>query len=519
MLTMECIATIGDDGFMQPVKWLLYAGTKKPPVCFSNLSTAVQTLTETGRSLLIYIHNAGKFSFHQFRDLIPDYTEIKIIKDKIASFKIGEIEFRDSSLILPVEIPNNNPEIPALIPLFRLIADFESIAGRHLTISGAGRADWRKLARRRMPQSTRLYYKQLREFYHGGRTEAYQTGELKGKWEIYDINSAYPAAMMFYHPIGTHPITVHDRAEIIDALYCPKSMPFMLSITAEPKGAFPVALWTGGRKSLYFPRDGKPHDFQITSHELIAALELEIYELEEISFNYAIVFDEYTTFQTYVKKWGAIKIKARKEKQLGIEITAKLMLNSLYGGFAINPDNFRDYIVAPTIEQGGLLAEGWTAKQGGFGDYRCIYERQPDTVNRHINVATSASITGQVRADMLRAIHGADEVAYCDTDSIFCRAPGNLKIGAETGEWKLEGVADKLTIAAPKMYAAKLTTGKTKMASKGVNLTAAEITRIARGGRVTHELQHQSQGITGKPYYITRKIGKKALQLRKKAVK
>lgn len=509
---MHPITEIGVEGFLIATKWQVCIKISKQPIDFKTIDSAVAFLENMKIPMICYIHEAGHFAFHQFRDLIHDFTPIKIIKDKIAAFKINNIEFRDSSLILPIDIEKYNKEkSPTCTALAKIIAKFESRVGRHLTISGAGRAEWRKIAKRKMPQSSALFYKIFRDWYHGGRTEVFQTGKLQGKWEIYDINSAYPSAMNSMHPIGTHPIATHDRAEILNALYQDNSLPFFVKINAEPKGAFPVVIWKSKHvKSLFFPCAGPPGDFYITSHELRAALDLKIYHIDEIQIKKAIVFDDYTTFQTYVKKWSDVKKNARTLGDQSIVIIAKLMLNSLYGGFAINPDNFRDYMVAPTDDQEGLHLEGWTAKTGGWGNHRCIYERIPDTINRHINVATSASITGQVRATMLRAIHNADTVVYCDTDSIFCRKPGNLKIGNDIGEWKLEAIADKLTIAAPKMYSARLSDGTTKTASKGVNLTGAEIERIAAGHSVNHTLKRQTQGVTGEAYYIKREIkGKK----------
>ena len=220
------------------------------------------------------------------------------------------------------------------------------------------------------------------------------------------------------------------------------------------------------------------------------------------------------------------------------ELWAKLFLNSSYGRFGLNARDFRDVQLTAYLEEpeeneklramvkkvvkkrhAGIRGESleekcadlWKGLSGkwelanSFDDIGVsIWEKEvPIRSNSFFNVATAASVTGCVRAFMLESLSKVRNPVYCDTDSIICEDAGELKLGLELGEWKLECIteADGVHIAGKKLYALKVTEPywkkedrlekddrKWKLASKGVRLSPSEIVRCAAGEEITSTL-------------------------------
>ena len=56
------------------------------------------------RKARVYAHNGGKFDYHFLRNHINSDEPIMVIAGRLARFKIGDSEFRDSYNILPVPL-------------------------------------------------------------------------------------------------------------------------------------------------------------------------------------------------------------------------------------------------------------------------------------------------------------------------------------------------------------------------------------------------------------------------------
>ena len=66
---------------------------------------------------------------------------------------------------------------------------------------------------------------------------------------------------------------------------------------------------------------------------------LEHYEVFDINYISGWKFKSSDKlFKEYIDKWNGIKVKATKEKNKPMRTISKLMLNSLYGKFALNPN-------------------------------------------------------------------------------------------------------------------------------------------------------------------------------------
>ena len=136
---------------------------------------------------------------------------------------------------------------------------------------------------------------------------------------------------------------------------------------------------------------------------------------------------------------------------------------------------------------------------------------------------TAASITGAARSVLLHGLSNAVRPIYCDTDSIICESLSEDLDGSRLGAWKLEAHGSKVAIAGKKLYAVfsdepqfkdpePLWPAKVeglypiKNASKGANLTPAEILAVCRGREVTYANPVPNFKLDGSAPFISRTI-------------
>jgi hypothetical protein len=209
------------------------------------------------------------------------------------------------------------------------------------------------------------------------------------------------------------------------------------------------------------------------------------------------------------------KQKREAEKGSKEELHAKLLLNSCYGRFALQPLNYREtkltaYEDEPE-ENREAKSEGedppWRLANSFPEIGLNIWEKDtPIRADSYFNVATAASITGAVRAFLMESLASVKRPVYCDTDCIVCEDPKGLKIGAGLGDWKLEGETEEngFHIAGKKLYAARLISGKWKCASKGVRLSPAQIVAVANGKDIVTTLDAPSFSLVSGQRFTTR---------------
>lgn len=441
---------------------------------------------------IIYAHNGGKFDAHFLIEYINPDSPIKIINGRIAECHIGKCKLRDSMNILPVPLSAFNkdkidyawfekearnehmPEIRKYLEsdcryLHAAVSAFISEYSLSLTLAGAALKFWSKRLKNEVPRTNQEFYDKIKPYYFGGRVTPFKSGIFTGHFEIYDIKSAYPFAMLSDHPFGNR---VYETTRVFD-----HELPrCFMRVDALSRGAFPFRRKNG---SVDYPH-GRGI-FHITGHEFICAQETntaQIFKVEKI-----IAFEDKINFRDYVEYFYQKKLTCEHNKDNTGRTFAKLFLNSLYGKFAANPENYEEYILG---EFGNEPPEGY-APDSLIGERQLFGRPLPDNKKYFLNVAISASITGFVRAYLWRNIQKCRTVYYCDTDSIICERQNGLDIGENLGQWEFEGAANKLSIAGKKLYVAHLESGKIKQACKGVRISAAEIEKVAGNGTVTYE--------------------------------
>lgn len=488
------------------------------------------------RRLRVYAHNGGKFDYFFLLDHMGE--KIKLINGRIAQARIGESELYDSWLILPVplsgmdkdeidysimeagerEKPRNKKKILEYLKsdcvyLFEWVQRFIGEFGKKLTLASAAFDQLEKTGYPAKRTSSEAYDSEYRAYYFGGRTQAFAKGKFEGDYKIYDINSAYPRAMLDNHPCGFSAMKIEN----IDVGDLPLGQFYLATIRAVSRGALPVR----DGNFVTYPDDDVVREYNTTCWEIRAGLEtgtLDISEIIDIT-----VWEDERNFSDYVNKFYSQKLNAKTCGDRPGELFAKLMLNSAYGKFGTDGRKYKEYrlidvgelpVTDSEIEEADLLGidvEEWLEGSGWSiecdTDFGKTVWCRPDPQDRFYNVATAASITGWVRAYLWREICSSEGVVYCDTDSIICeRFCGDID-GGKIGAWDLEGEGNAVWIGGKKLYAFRLLSGKYKKAHKGAKLSAEEIIEIVEGGREVRWLNPApSFSLTHGPRFVKRKL-------------
>ena len=511
----------------QPFLWGLYTGESYHE--FATGREAADFCRE--QSVIVYAHNGGKFDYHYLRDEINSDELIMVINQRLAKFKIGVCEFRDSVNLIPARLadfqkekidyaifepgerdkPENRRAISDYlrsdcVNLYHVLEDYFALYSGGLTQAGAAMKFWQQQSGLKAPRSHAGEYAAYRHYYYGGRVECFRRGHVREDFNVVDINSAYPYAMLSRHPFGTRGsrlATLPDRIEEWNAC--------LISIRGTSRGALPYRADDG---SLEFPDDAIVRDYHVTGHELRAAVETDTIKIHDVTDVHH--FSPTVDFREYVDHFYKIRLKAKSRGDKVQDIFAKIFLNALYGKFASQPTKYAEYVIASESKFKHWLAEGYE-RYDAWGATRYLMRRPlPEHKHRYYNIATAASITGYVRAHLWRSLQRCQGLIYCDTDSIAARDTSALDIGPALGQWKLEMECDQFAVAGKKLYAyharnpspEMIATGRDwKTASKGVILSAAEIVRVARGAEIAYQPEIPTYSVLRpEPVFIPRLV-------------
>ncbi len=490
--------------------------------CIDALTTYIMSLED---DYLIYAHNGGKFDFIYLLETGQIENPVKIINGRIVSAKFGKYELRDSYAIIPVPLAayekdkidyslfeadvrnKHKSDILHYLSkdceyLYDLVKAFIDRFGTKLTIGSTAIKELEKFHPFKHQRSN--HDEKFRDFYFGGRVQCFDYGILEGNFKVYDVNSMYPHVMRnIKHPIGASYITTKNpRPEEIlkDGRFSRfPHKPYFIHFEGENKGALPIRTKAGlDFTSTY-------GEYFSCSHEIAVAMKYGLIKIKKI-FEIRSAF-ETITFDKYVDTYIVEKIEGKREKNKTKELFAKLLLNSAYGKFGQNPENYFDYYVR-------YLGEDLPPKDYDlYLDYGGVeIWRKPSPSHNYFDVAVAASITSASRAVLLDAMQNAERLLYCDTDSIICEGLNNVVLHeTELGAWKLEGEGNRLAIAGKKLYALNNGEENIKLASKGVRLQANDIFDIANGGSFHYKHDAPCFKLSGGVSFVDRKIKRLAI--------
>jgi hypothetical protein len=532
------------NGFIpQPFIWGFYdAGFLENDTPFRYFEDTAEMIAYVrDKEFVVYAHNGGKFDYNYLKQYVEHFDNVSFINGRLARFNIGICEFRDSMNIFPAGLaaykkmefdytilertqrykPENWKKIVEYlesdcVSLFEIVYEFRERYGPMLTQAAAAMRQWGKISAEEIPQ-TRFpkFYDTFKPYYYGGRVECFDLGVIEKPFKVVDINSAYPTAMLRRHPYSlTYSQSDGDARDGMEADHVGASF---FRLRCRSRGAFPWKDPTGQIEegALCFPADDVTREFRVSGHELQAAEETGT--IDDVEILESFVFDDLTHFTLYVEHFYNERKKAKAAGDKAGDLFAKIFLNSLYGRYAMDSRRYFDYQILPPELIGCLHRDNaklwedeenrvWTFA-GYFGPNVLARAPIPEGKWRFYNVATAASITGFVRAYLWRAITQSDGVLYCDTDSIAAENPA-VDLGAELGQWEIEGSFTEAAIAGKKLYGFKYDAatmprdkdGKKvphKLASKGVKLSYTEIRQIALGGTVRYTPEVPTYRISG----------------------
>ena len=279
----------------------------------------------------------------------------------------------------------------------------------------------------------------IRKSYKGGFTylnEIYK-GKKVGRGLVLDKNSMYPAKMKNeYLPFGD-PLFFEGRYEE-DKLYKLYIQCFSCSFKLK-EGKIP-SLQIKNNPSFVPNEYVKSSDGDIVTLYLTNIdldLFMEQYEISDITWHNGWKFKALKgLFTNYVDFWTERKIQSKKDDNNVLYIISKLMLNSLYGKFGLNPRVRGKY---PYLSEEGIVK----------------YKLGEEEIRDSIYVPIASFITSYARSDIIKTSqaikdytinkYGIDYYIYSDTDSIHMLDMDEKELSQfvdiddfRLGAWKVE---------------------------------------------------------------------------------
>lgn len=284
----------------------------------------------------------------------------------------------------------------------------------------------------------------VRKGYYGGRTELFE--EYGFRISYFDINSSYPASMRDPMPIGD--MEVIDNPTERELVSLARGRVGFVEATVDiPKSCKipPLPLRKDGK--LIFPTGAFSgvwdwEELKLIYHGRVRG--------KIRSIGRTVWYEAKAIFRDMVADLYAYRDINRPDYDKGLAFIAKLLLNSLYGKFAMDPVRTGLELVASFQDP---PRDGWPID----GKFDCpIWECERICEAPYIVPQISAHITALSRIrlflGMMEVVSKKGRVFYVDTDSIFCNV--ELETGPLLGQWKKEkpGIALEGHFVLPKLY-------------------------------------------------------------------
>jgi hypothetical protein len=314
---------------------------------------------------------------------------------------------------------------------------------KKMTTGSNAMADYKKiitpkLFEKRFP--TPVYDYDIRQSYKGGYTycDKRTEGQNMGEGIVLDVNSLYPS-VMYYQPLpfgeGKYFLGKYEP----DDLYTLYTQSLTCRFDLKPNHVPTIQV----RKTSQF-----------VPTEYLESSGIEDVLLHLTSVDLALFFNQYDVycityhdgwkfkatnilFKAYIEKWNGVKVKASKEGNEGMRTSAKLMLNSLYGKFSLNPNVQNKY---PYYDHGAIK-----------------YTLGPKDHREPVYIPVGTFITAWARYKTITSAQLLySRFLYADTDSLHLlgtEIPTELGIDdTELGKWKHEGTFRKARYIRQKTY-------------------------------------------------------------------
>lgn len=295
-----------------------------------------------------------------------------------------------------------------------------------------------------------VYDGDIRQSYKGGFTycDPRTQGKDLGEGLVLDVNSLYPS-VMYYSPLPYGEGISFDGEYKYDKVY----NLYVVMITCQfelKENKIPTIQL---KNNLSFvptayleSSEGEEVSLCLTSVDL--ELFFEHYEVYNLEYHGGWKFKSTTgLFKDYIDKWNGIKVQATIDGNESMRTLAKLMLNNIYGKFALNP---RVQSKIPFLKDGIVK-----------------YRLGDEETREPIYIPVGSFITAYARHKTITSAQKMyDNFAYADTDSLhlYCsegetveelleRTSKVLDVdGTQLGAWKLEGFFTRARFVRQKTY-------------------------------------------------------------------
>lgn len=286
------------------------------------------------------------------------------------------------------------------------------------------------------------YDADIRQGYRGGWTftnPRYQGIDID-EGIVLDVNSLYPSVMADPKCLLPYGAGVWQKGEIKPDKWYPVFIQHLSCQFELKKGHLPTIQIKGN--PLF-----KGTDYLASSHGQIVDLCLTSVDLKLFLEHYDVYNLEYHSgwkfkakgaiFKPYVDHWTNVKITAKKNKDYAHYILAKLMLNSLYGKFATNPNGD---IKRPVLHEEEVHLK--------------VEHEDP---KKPVYLPVGMFITAWARDKTIRAAQKCfDRFLYADTDSLHLiglEIPKELEIDKyKLGAWDHEATFKRARYLHAKCY-------------------------------------------------------------------
>ena len=284
------------------------------------------------------------------------------------------------------------------------------------------------------------YDADIRQSYKGGFTylaDRFKEVDLE-EGIVLDVNSLYPSVMYYQAlPYGEGIYFKGKYKE--DKLYNLYIQMITCQFELKPNHIPTIQL----KNNLSFipteylkSSDGEDVTLCLTSVDL--ELFLEHYDVFNITYHSGWKFKSTVgLFKEYIDKWNTIKVESTKNGNKAMRALAKLMLNALYGKFALNPHV--------------------QSKIPFYHDGIIKYKLGKEETRDPIYIPVGTFITAWARYKTISSAQKVyDRFVYADTDSLHLTGteiPAELEIDAtKLGAWKHESTFSRARFIRQKSY-------------------------------------------------------------------
>ena len=285
------------------------------------------------------------------------------------------------------------------------------------------------------------YDADVRQSYRGGFT--YCNPKIQGKdlgeGIVLDVNSLYPS-VMYYNPLP------YGEGMFFKGKYKPDKIynlyVQMLRCNFEIKPNHIPTIQIKGKGSPFIPTEYLTSSAGEDVTLCLTNVDLEIfkthYNLHNVEYISGWKFKSTNTlFRDYIDKWMKVKIESTVNGNKGMRTLAKLMLNALYGKFALNP---KVQSKIPYMENGTIK-----------------YMLDEPETRDPIYIPVGSFITAWARHKTITSAQSVyDRFCYADTDSLHLlgtEIPKELEVDpVKLGAWDHEATFTRARFVRQKTY-------------------------------------------------------------------